>query len=136
RFLGSMDWREFVETLSIVEHTLPADPAGVYSDMDFATRDEYRHVVERIARYSPRIEEEVATKAIDLARQAATGRGRRDRAAHVGYWLVDEGLAQQERSCQRRRTLGWLIKQGLRRHPLAAYLGSILVLTVAISWFA
>src|SRR5690606_37962681 len=48
RFLGSMDWREFVETLSVVEHTLRSDPADVYNDMDFATRDHYRHVVEMI----------------------------------------------------------------------------------------
>src|SRR4051812_21309524 len=43
RFLAAMDWREFVETHSVVEHTLRADPADVYQDMDFATRDRYRH---------------------------------------------------------------------------------------------
>ena len=28
RFLGTMDWREFVETMSVVEQTLRADPGG------------------------------------------------------------------------------------------------------------
>src|SRR5204863_578553 len=52
RFLGAMDWREFVETMSVVERTLREDPAGVYGKMDFATRDRYRHVVEEIAKGS------------------------------------------------------------------------------------
>ncbi len=136
RFLGSMDWREFVETLSVVEHTLRADPADTYSDMDFATRDLYRHVVEQVAKHSPRTEEQVAAAAVELAREAAVARGPRDRAAHVGYWLIDEGLPELERRVQRRRTLGWLTCRLLRRHPLAAYLGSIGLLTVAISWIA
>ncbi len=49
RFLGSMDWREFVETLSVVERELRKDPAAAYGEMTFATRDRYRHVVERLA---------------------------------------------------------------------------------------
>ena len=53
RFLGATDWREFVEAMSVVEHTLRADPAGVYPAMDFATRDYYRHAVEQIARRRP-----------------------------------------------------------------------------------
>ena len=53
RFLGAMDWREFVETMSVVEQTLREDPAGVYGRMDFATRDRYRHVVEKIAEAQP-----------------------------------------------------------------------------------
>jgi hypothetical protein len=47
RFLGALDWREFVESQSAVEHALREDPADVYNDMDFATRDAYRHEVER-----------------------------------------------------------------------------------------
>ena len=43
RFLSAMDWKEFVETMSLVEQTLRSDPADVYRGMDFATRDRYRH---------------------------------------------------------------------------------------------
>ena len=45
RLLGAMDWRQFVESHSVVEKTLLEDKAGVYGLMDFATRDRYRHVV-------------------------------------------------------------------------------------------
>src|SRR5512137_841508 len=39
RFLGATDWREFVETVSVVEQTLREDPGEIYGRMDFATRD-------------------------------------------------------------------------------------------------
>jgi cyclic beta-1,2-glucan synthetase len=48
RLLGATDWRTFVEAVSVVEKTLCADPARVYAAMDFATRDQYRRVVEQI----------------------------------------------------------------------------------------
>ena len=62
-----MDWRDFVETLSPVELTLRRDPAGVYGDMDYSTRDRYRHVVEALARHSHLSEAEVALTAVHLA---------------------------------------------------------------------
>ena len=88
RFLDAMDWREFVESLSMVERTLRADPADAYGDMDFATRDAYRHVVERVARHSRLTELEVVQFALDLARPHAGSDGR---LGHVGYYLLDDG---------------------------------------------
>src|SRR4029078_11910498 len=49
RFIGVTDWRKFVESLSSVEQVLRQDITGTYSLMDFATRDSYRHVVERVS---------------------------------------------------------------------------------------
>ena len=70
RFLGAMDWRKFVETMSLVEQTLREDHGGVYEKMDFATRDHYRHIVERLARASKRAEQDVAATTVELARIA------------------------------------------------------------------
>src|SRR6476660_4349615 len=69
RFLVSTDWREFVETLSSVEQVLRQDKTGTYPLTDFATRDRYRHVVERISKSCNLSETEVARKAIELAGQ-------------------------------------------------------------------
>ena len=106
RFLGAMDWREFVEAMSVVEQTLREDPGGLYGRMDFATRDRYRHVVEEIAKGSPLSEAEVARKAIQLAHEAAAGVGGRngddDRAAHVGFYLIDEGRPRLEQAAAMR----------------------------------
>ncbi len=108
RFLGAMDWREFVETMSVVEQILREDPGGVYGKMDFATRDRYRHVVEKIAKGSRLSESEVARKAIQLAREGAANKGSDDRAAHVGFYLIDKGLPQLERMAQVRRSASGL----------------------------
>src|SRR5205814_8664301 len=43
RFRSAMDWRELVESMSVVEQTLREDPSGTYGRMDFPTRDRYRH---------------------------------------------------------------------------------------------
>ncbi|MGB5147576.1 MAG: cyclic beta 1-2 glucan synthetase, partial [Porticoccaceae bacterium] len=93
RVLSALEWREFVETLSVVEQTLREDPAGVYGGMDFATRDCYRHATEAIAKKSALTEAEVARQAVDLARRAAIdiGAGADAPAAHVGYYLIDQG---------------------------------------------
>jgi cyclic beta-1,2-glucan synthetase len=128
RSLGATDWRDFVEAMSALEGTLRDDPAGVYASMDFVTRDSYRHVVETIARRSPLGETEVAQAAVRLAREAGSGR-----AAHVGYFLVDAGRAQLERAVHMRAGLMVRARRLMRRLRLAVYLGSIGVLTVAIT---
>ena len=129
RFLGAMDWREFVETMSIVEQTLGEDPGDVYGKMDFATRDRYRHVVEKIAKSSPHSESEVARQAIQLAQEGAARKGGDDRAAHVGFYLIDEGLAQLERMAEVRLSPAEVLRKVGRRFPLLLYGGAILLMT-------
>src|ERR1017187_6521975 len=75
RFLSAMDWKEFVESLSLVEATLHSDPANVYGTMDFSTRDRYGHAVEFFARHSRLTEEEVAQRTIQLATDSARQKG-------------------------------------------------------------
>src|SRR5579864_1881518 len=130
RFLGAMDWREFVETMSVVEQTLRDDPGGVYGRMDFATRDRYRHVVENIARSSPLTECEVARKAIQLARERAAGTSGDDRAAHVGFYLVDKGLPQLRQTADTRASITATLHGIMGRSPFSLYLGAILLLTL------
>jgi cellobiose phosphorylase len=129
RFLTAMDWREFVETMSGVEQTLGEDPGDVYGKMDFATRDRYRHVVEKIAKRSPRSESEVARQAIQLAHACAVAKGGDDRAAHVGFYLIDKGLGSLERTVQVRLSPAEAIRKAARRMPLLLYGGTILLLT-------
>ena len=129
RFLGATDWRHFVETMSVVDLTLGRDPAGVYSRMDFATRDQYRHVVEKIAKSCPLSENEVAHIAISLAGQGGGRAGGDDRDNHVGFYLMDKGLAQLERLAGVRLSSLEAIRKIIRRFPLLFYLGTICILT-------
>jgi cyclic beta-1,2-glucan synthetase len=130
RFLGAMDWNEFVETMSIVEQTLREDPGDVYGKMDFTTRDRYRHVVEKVAKSSPHSEIEVAHIAIQLANEGATQKSGDDIAAHVGFYLIDEGLEQLERLAKVHLSSTEILRKISRRFPLLLYVGSILLITM------
>lgn len=135
RFLGAMDWREFVESMSMVEHKLREDPGGVYAQMDFHTRDRYRHAVEKIARRTHLSETDVARKAIQLAHQPITSHASCDvRRSHVGYFLVNKGLAQLERASQAPLAFGESLVRLVRRFPVPAYLGGIGLLTAWFTW--
>ncbi|MGH7177780.1 MAG: glucoamylase family protein, partial [Tepidisphaeraceae bacterium] len=138
RFLTAMDWREFVEMHSAVEHALRGDPANVYSAMDFATRDRYRHAVEETARQCRATEHEIARQAVALAeehRDSAPDMVLADdgRAGHVGHWLVSRGLPTLQRRVRVRPGPAVLAARLLRGAPLAFYVGAIALLTLAVS---
>ena len=133
RFLSTMDWREFVETLSAVEQTLREDPGQAYTRMDFATRDRYRHVVERVAKSSRHSEREVAGQAIGLARQSLGRKGVNDRTAHVGFYLIDKGLPELERNAEMHASLSESVRRTTCHFPLLGYLGTILLITAILS---
>jgi hypothetical protein len=96
RFLAKMDWRDFVESMSIIEQTLREDIGGLYTLMDFHTRDIYRHAVEKIAKHSNLSEYEVARAAINLAKKSAVKEINNKRKSHVGYYLIDKGAPLTE----------------------------------------
>ena len=139
RFLDVMNWHEFVETMSGVEQKLREDPSADYGNMDFATRDHYRHAVEKIAKASRLSEVEVAEKAILLARQRsavagdANPGGGSDRMSHVGYYLIDKGLSQLQRAAEMRWTIAEALQRLGSRAPLPLYLGAISSLTLILS---
>ena len=115
--------------MSVVDQVLREDPGGVYGKMDFSTRDRYRHVVEKIAKHSRFSESEVARKAIGLAHEGADGNGGDDRAAHVGFYLIDKGLPQLEQPLEVRHSLSEHLQRWSRRFPLLLYLGTIALIT-------
>lgn len=122
RFLAHMDWREYVETMSLVDAVLREDPAQTYGLMDFSTRDHYRHAIETIARRAGVNEICVAETTVGLARAHAANAIE----AHVGYYLVDAGVTQTLAALAagtgRRR-----VRLGPRTVPLPAYLALIAV---------
>jgi len=126
RFLDAMDWREFVETQSVVEQKLRCDPADVYSKMDFATRDFYRHTVERIAKQSPSSEWDVAKLAVEWAEKHG-------REGHVGFYLASKGEETLERAARMKRSFKDALAHVGRHHPLTFYLGGILGVTVVVT---
>ncbi|HWQ29362.1 MAG TPA: glucoamylase family protein [Negativicutes bacterium] len=78
RIIATLDWKQIFEDLSQVEQILRKDPADIYQRMDFASRDSYRHEVEKIAKKLKVSEVQVSNKLIDCA--AEEGK-------HIGYYL-------------------------------------------------
>jgi cyclic beta-1,2-glucan synthetase len=97
RLLSSIDWPIFFDRVSVVEAELKRDPVGAYAEMDFRTRDRYRHSVEELSRGSKTPELQVAERAIAMAREAQDRDPANDRAHHVGYYLISRGRFLLER---------------------------------------
>ena len=108
RRITSSDWRAFVEGLSPLEAGLQQDPAGIYRQMDAATRDRYRQEVEQLARRCPgpaaANELQVVATVLALAHRTAgaapsdsTRRADAPPRQHVGWWLIDAGRGELER---------------------------------------
>ncbi|MGD9730711.1 MAG: glucoamylase family protein [Desulfamplus sp.] len=152
RFLRAMDWCKFVDTMSMVEKTLRDDPAGIYHKMDFATRDQYRHVVEDVAKKSRLSENDVAREAINLAKESKTvgldiqntvenSTSKKEslkkngllRTTHVGFYLVDNGLCQLEKRAKVRSSVVDMVQKIGRGFPLFLYLGTTLIFTLLFS---
>jgi len=114
RTVGGLDWQAFVEGQSRLEAALRTDPAGVYPQMTFETRDTYRHVAERLARRTGSDEVAVALRAVALSSNSPASSAP---TSHVGWFLVDEGLGDLERALQARLSLFQRAARAVRRHP-------------------
>lgn len=135
RFLSSTDWREFVESTSVVEKVLSDDVNGIYRAMDFYTRDQYRHAVEKIAKCSSKkSEKDIAEYAIQLSRQNQASAKNDPVKWHVGYYLVDKGVKEVELYASMKLGFWEHIKRGFNKFPLLGYTGSIFLVTLLFGW--
>src|SRR5439155_21172713 len=97
RLISEIDWLTLFERMSPVDDVLAA--SGVYSQMNFATRNLYRTAIEELARSSPLSEIEIAQRAVRTANQGADkGGGADQRHSDVGYHLLSSGRAAFEAS--------------------------------------
>jgi cyclic beta-1,2-glucan synthetase len=134
RLISWFDWAQFVESVSLVDEVLRARSS--FGDMDFATRDRYRHAVEELARGSGLTEVEVARQAAAMADAAPsaddvepslTGR-RRD----PGYYLISDGHSAFERALDVRAPLAGRLRRAYLRAATSGYLGTLALVTALI----
>ena len=124
RFIATFDWSDFFESVSLVEQVLQRDPAGVYSQMDFRSRDRYRHAVEELALPTGDAQLLLALKSVERARQVHV-RIPDDRAAHVGYHLIGPGRRAFERSVAWQPDVRHRVRRLFFAWATAIYLGSV-----------
>jgi cyclic beta-1,2-glucan synthetase len=124
RLISTFDWSEFFESVSLVEQILQRDPAGVYSRMDFRSRDRYRHAVEELAVPTGEGQMLLALKSVERARQAHV-RAPDSRDSHVGHHLIGAGRRQFERSVAWQPNLTQRVRRLFFAWATPGYLGSI-----------
>ncbi|HEY3129173.1 MAG TPA: glucoamylase family protein [Acidobacteriota bacterium] len=134
RRLSRTDWRKLFEEVSLVEEILRTEPAGIYAQMDFDTRDAYRHAVEEMARGAGRSEISVAQQAVSQVRSAFSEdwRGNSEDIPphyHVGYYLIGDGRPALDSQLGCRVVFSQRLLRWTRRHPTSVYLGSIVWFT-------
>ncbi len=127
--LSQLPWQDIFETVSPVDAILRKDPAEIYAKMDFATRNEYRESIEKIARRAYIEEVEVARKSISLA-----GRGSRKFDQHVGYYLIDDGRQALETMVGYKPTFLQRIDRWILSQSTGVYLGGIALITLIIDF--
>jgi cyclic beta-1,2-glucan glucanotransferase len=135
RLCSTLDWVEYVETVSLIDQVLARDPAGVYPRMDFHSRDRYRHAVEDLAEPTGEAQLRVALRTVESARQAAQEQPA-GRAAHVGYHLIGKGRPDLETDVAYHLRVTRRIRRAIFRHATLIYLGSIGVVTALLLSFA
>ncbi|MFN2282154.1 MAG: glycosyl transferase, partial [Anaerolineales bacterium] len=132
RQLSLMDWRELFEELSHVEVILRQDPAGIYSEMDFDTRNQYREVVEVMAKGSGLEEVEVARRVVARAAKAETKEGWESRSKHIGTYLIGEGRASFSKSIHYQERMPFRFNHWIYQHHTPIYISLILVMLLVI----
>ncbi len=85
--VSRFNWKVIFEEVSIVENILRDDPSGIYSQMDFNSRDYYRTKLEQLAQKYDIEEIEVASEAVKLSKEnSETSKGQ-----HIGYYIIGKG---------------------------------------------
>ncbi|SFC75903.1 GH36-type glycosyl hydrolase domain-containing protein [Clostridium uliginosum] len=95
RKIEGISWREFFENTCLVDRILREDPENVYGNMDFESKDYYRHKLENIARIINRNEINVAHNVLELAIKNKND-NKEPYKCHVGYYLIDNGISELE----------------------------------------
>ncbi|QDK38461.1 GH36-type glycosyl hydrolase domain-containing protein [Bdellovibrio sp. NC01] len=132
RLLSNLNWQHFVESVSLLDVVLRKDPVGIYADMDFKTRDGYRHFIEQGARRSRLSELEIAEKALQLAQAAYAEDSTDFRKGHVGYYFRDRGVEQLATVCGYKVPLLSRLRHLVSIHPTGFYIVWLMLLTVLI----
>ena len=143
RLISWFDWAAFIESVSLVDEALRERSA--FADMDFATRDRYRHAIEDLARGSRLTEVEVARRAAASANAARSAddadparaaddadAARAARHQDPGYYLISDGRAAFERELRVRVPVDVRLRRAYVRAGLAGYLGTIGVVTALV----
>jgi cyclic beta-1,2-glucan synthetase len=135
RLMSAFEWPDFFESVSLVDEILGRDTN--FGELDFATRDSYRHAIESLSRGSRHSEVEIAQRVVQHVKRARIDVYSHSLPSHEpltdpGYYLISQGRPEFEGEIGYR--LNWR-RRALRsymRTALPGYLGTIALVTAAV----
>ncbi len=130
RAISAFDWSQFVENVSHVDACLRGH-AG-YADMDFLTRDRYRHAIEEISKRSPHSETEIAQLVINKIEHIDAQTDNNERLSEPGYYLIDAGRYAFEIDVGYRPTLKQKLLRICVAHAGLFYISNLVGLTLLL----
>jgi len=138
RLISAYSWNAFFEEVSLVDEVLRAD--SLFAEMDFVTRDRYRHGIEELTKGSRRQELEVARLVIAKAEHARVQTIESDETADwrlmdPGYYLISRGRPAFETEIGFRPSLRRRVLRRYIAHATPAFLGSVVLATILLAAF-
>ncbi len=134
--ISNADWPYLIEPLIVFDRFLRQDPAKVFEQLDFETRELYRKRIALIARRSDCTESQVAQAALDLAREGSgtesTNPRIRLRRAHVGYYLMGSGFSRLASRVGFHPCFAWRARAFVRANGEDFFLSGIQLSTVLL----
>ena len=118
-----INFLEIFEKINGVEGILIQDPAGIYENMEYKTKEYYRNAIKEIAKKARISELYIAKKAKELSEQAQENTKQR----HIGYYLIDDGKKQLYEKLQ------YNVNEMKSSAKVKTYISVITVFTVLIS---
>ncbi len=136
RLISAYSWNAFFEEVSLVDEVLRAD--SLFAEMDFVTRDRYRHGLEELAKGAQRQELAIARLVIAKTEQARTIAGAGDETADwrlmdPGYYLISKGRRAFEAEIGFHPSLRQRLLRTYKAYATPAYLGSLGLATLLLA---
>lgn len=86
-----INFLEIFEKINGVEEILKKDPAQIYNEMDYKTKEYYRSKIKEISNKTKISEIYIARKMLELSEENFEKEGK-NKKSHIGYYLIDKGI--------------------------------------------
>lgn len=118
-----INFLEIFEKINGVEEVLKQDPAGVYNNMDYKTKEDYQNKIKIISKKTKISELYIAKIILELAKENIEN----EKKSHIGYYLQNDSLIYQK--------LGFKQKQKLsNQKKTKKYIIFIFILSFLLSY--
>lgn len=135
RLMSGFEWPEFFESVSIVDQVLGEETN--FGELDFSTRDAYRHSIEGLSRGSRHSEVEIAQRVVQHVKRSridarSNPSAEQERRTDPGYYLISRGRPEFEEELGYRLKFRKKLLRSYMRTALPGYLGTIAAVTALV----